>query len=186
MSMNTQKEPEATDGDRELAEKLVRVINGSLRAVIPNDLPNISFADNCANTFEKAIASHVAARLAHVEAERDALSKDRDSWKVMAECLDVKVLHEQIDHNKTIDGPLALARAERDALRATVAKMRGNLQRIELMIPTDRNERTGERGIFHDEQPDSPGGFLPYDCDELAEEILNYVRSALRAQGDKL
>ena len=115
--------PQATGSDRDLAEKLVRVINGSLRAVIPNDLPNISFADNCANTFEKAIASHVAARLAHVEAERDALSKDRDSWKVMAECLDVKVLHEQIDHNKTIDGPLALARAERDALRATVAAL---------------------------------------------------------------
>ena len=76
-------------------------------------------------------AREIASRLAAVEAERDALSKDRDSWKVMAECLDVKVLHEQIDHNKTIDGPLALARAERDALRATVVKMREALNAIE-------------------------------------------------------
>ena len=123
------KRPEATAGDRELARQIFEVSE----TTDPFSEAHLV----------KLIAAHVAARLAPVEAERDAL-------------------------------------------RATVAKMRGNLQRIELMIPTDRNERTGERGIFHDEQPDSPGGFLPYDCDELAEEILNYVRSALRAQGDKL
>ncbi len=75
---------------------------------------------------------------------------------------------------------IAASRARCEALEADNRALRANLQRIELMIPTDRNERTGERGIFHDEQPDSPGGFLPCDCDELAEEILNYVRTALR------
>ena len=123
--------PEATDGDWELAlyQELSALSDEAVRRFHG---PPEEYA-----AAKDLIASHVAARLAPVEAERDAL-------------------------------------------RLTVAKMRGNLQRIELMIPTDRNERTGERGIFHDEQPDSPGGFLPCDCDELAEEILNYVRTALR------
>ena len=79
------KSPEATDGDRELAERLVRVINASLRVVIPNDLPNISFADNCANTFEKAIASHVAQRVAEaVAAEKGRRRMEAESYAARA------------------------------------------------------------------------------------------------------
>jgi hypothetical protein len=114
------------------------------------------------NELNDLIASHVATRLAAVEAERDALSKDRDSWKVMAECLDVKVLHEQIDHNKTIDGPLALARAERDALRATVAKMREALEEI------------------HAEGVGALNNAFPEDAPEIVESMAQKAEVALK------
>ena len=67
-----------------------------------------------------------------------------------------------------------------EPLRAEIATLRKALNRVLTLIPRDFNERTGERGIFHDEQPDSPGGFLACDPDEVIEAIISYVEALNR------
>jgi hypothetical protein len=76
--------------------------------------------------------------------------------------------------------------AEVDRLRAQLLGLEEKTNRLETAlkriidyIPTDRNERTGARGTFHEEQPDSPGGFLEADLDELIDEIADRCQAAL-------
>ena len=75
------KEAAVTTADRELADKLVRVINASLKRVIPNDLPNISFEADCAKTFAKGIAAHCAAREESLRrSDLEAIEYWKDMW----------------------------------------------------------------------------------------------------------
>ena len=63
--------PEATPGNRELAVALVESLAKWARETI--SVSDEVFRKEVAALFESGIASHVAARLAPVEAERDAL-----------------------------------------------------------------------------------------------------------------
>jgi hypothetical protein len=74
---------------------------------------------------------------------------------------------------------LADAESERDTLGIEVAKLREALNRVLTLIPRDFDTSSGVRGIVHDEQPDSPGGFLACDIDELIETIIAHVEKAL-------
>ena len=96
---NEHTKPEATDGDRGLA-RLIFEVSETTDPFSEAHLVNL-------------IASHVAARLAPFEAERDVLAKELQLWKKLA--LEADECREA-------------AEAERDALRATVAKMREALE----------------------------------------------------------
>jgi len=57
-----------------------------------------------------------AIRVDELERENAALRKERDMWKSCAERTDAKMLHEQSDHNKTVER-LIVVKAENAALR---------------------------------------------------------------------
>ena len=94
--------PEATDGDWELAlyQELSALSDEAVRRFHG---PPEEYA-----AAKDLIASHVAARLAPLEARLAAVASDRDKWMEVAE------VRGRI---------LAAVEAERDALRATVVKL---------------------------------------------------------------
>lgn len=74
------------------------------------------------------LARELERELADIKAERDQLraeverlTKERDDWAACAKRTDAKMLHEQADHNKTVDRLIecraALAAAQKDAER---------------------------------------------------------------------
>ncbi len=65
------------------------------------------------------------------------IAKDRDEWAAIAKRVDAKMLAEQADHNKTIDGPLAAAKAENQSLRQRVETLEATLTTIADAVDED-------------------------------------------------
>jgi len=103
-----------------------------------------------------------------------ALEKERDEWRACAERTDSKMLHEQEDHNKTVNKLIAVS-ADNAALREQVAQLRDTAELAagicDEMISTAWHEDSDINGTTFKELEESAAKSLALTPKGLASEL---------------